>query len=116
MEPGQCAHPIGPLPSGNLRLTKLVIGWMCRPRDFLMPMDEKKGRQASSSDFSPMPVDARLSERLHALDRELEELRPPPEIDRSETLASGAKKGNRPVRGVIGLRRLVGGAVRVIAP
>jgi ATP synthase protein I len=57
------------------------------PKDFLVPMDEKTDRQASSADLSPMPVDAQLSERLHALDRELEELRPPPEIDRSETMA-----------------------------
>src|ERR1700686_5138211 len=52
-------------------------------------MDETKGRKPSSHDLSPAPEDARLSERLHALERQLEEMRPPPEIDRRQTLASG---------------------------
>jgi hypothetical protein len=52
-------------------------------------MDETKGRKPSSRDLSPAPEDAQLSERLHALERQLEEMRPPPEVDRSQTIASG---------------------------
>jgi hypothetical protein len=52
-------------------------------------MDETKGAKASSRDLSPAPEDARLSQRLHALERQLKEARPPPEVDRSQTLASG---------------------------
>ena len=51
-----------------------------------MPMDKKSARKALSPDLSPMPVDARLSERLRTLDRELDELRPP-EVDRGQTTA-----------------------------
>jgi ATP synthase protein I len=52
-------------------------------------MDEETGRKPSSPDLSPARDDALLAKRLHALERQIEEMRPPLEVDRSQTLASG---------------------------